>query len=238
MEIPVSITQSFSFVLVFVGLVIAWFVQALAGGFRFGKFERQVEAAVDQAQVPSFLNKMYLRLSELGFAATELPGQYAQGAGSPDGLTFTHARTPKLLTITMDQSQPPQAIVRFSLKYVNSIVADTGEGAYRDAVLDYLTGQKDSMVLVPNRSYAAVCTLVGGVIGWLTLAAMFSLKMNYLPTVIPLGLTYFVIGTISIIILASKRGEVTGMPLAISGTVMSFLLLVTAVILKVATLVH
>jgi hypothetical protein len=105
-------------------------------------------------------------------------------------------------------------------------------------VLDYLTGQKDAMVLVPNRSYAAVCTLVGSVIGWLTLAAMVSLKMNYLPTVIPVGLTYLAVGTLSIIILVNKRGEVTGMPLAISGTVMSFLLLLTAVILKVASLVH
>lgn len=133
----------------------------------------------------------------------------------------------------MDQSRPPQAVLGLGLEYINSIAADTGESAYRDAVLDYVTGRTEAMRVVPNRSFMAVSAAVGSVVAWLAVAGMWALRIPFFASALTLGVTYFSSGILGIIGIARKRGEIVGLPWAIVGTVLSMLLLVVAVAAKV-----
>jgi|SRR5437588_1848896 len=235
MEIPDFLNHAISLGLVMLGLIVGWFVQAVAGGFKFGKFARTIEVPVERAHLASFLEQVNRRRAELGFSPTGIAGQYLQGGYQmQDAGAFTHAKTPKKLSITMDESIPSQPRVQFALEYVNSIVADSGEGSYRDAVLDYLAGQKDAMAVVPNRSYMAVCAFVGSIVSWLGVFVMWKLGLPFFQAAMTLGVTYVLVAILAIVSLLRKRGEAVGMPLAIGGAVLSLLLLAVVIGVKVS----
>ncbi len=222
------------FGLVIGGLVAAWLISAALGGWKFGKFLRQAEFSMDRAQLLGFTERLQRRLAELGFVPTGVAGEFMQGgADVQDPGAFTHARTPKVLRITLDDSAQPHAKVLLALQYQNSIVADTGEGNYRDAVLDYISGQTDAMKVVPNRSFMAVCTLVGGVTAWVTLLAYAAIGFRgFFQPVLVVGPTYFLLGIYAIVAILRKPGQATGLPWAIGGVITSASALIAAFALK------
>src|SRR2546427_6824077 len=214
------LSHGIGFGFVIAGMVLAWLIGAALGGWKFGKFLRRVEFTVDRAQLAGFLERLQRRIAELGFTPTGVAGQYLQGGASfQDFGAFTHAKTPKLLNIAMDDSGQSQAKVHLALEYVNWIVADTGEGAYRDAVLDYISGQTEAMKVVPNRSFLAVCTLVGGILAWVALLGLRAVGLPFFEPTLTLGITYFTLWVFAVIAILFKRGQATGRSWAICRTI-------------------
>ena len=235
MQLPADlVNQAFMFGLVISSIVIAWFIGAALGGWQFGDFLRRIEIITAQAQLPHFNEHLQRRLTELGFTPTGNPGEFHQGgAHFEDVGAFTHAKTPKLLTFTMDPSNPSEIKIHLALRYENTIVADTGEGAYRDAVLDYISGKTDSMTIIPNRSFLAVCALVGGVLAWVTILGCKAVGFGgYFQPVLVLGLTYFCLGLFAIASIVRKAGQATGLPWAIIGVIANASAIIAAVVLK------
>jgi hypothetical protein len=223
--------------LLVLGFVLAWLIGAALGGWKFGKFFRQVELTVDRDQLPAFTERLYRRLAELEFVSTGMPGEFSQGIMELlDAGAFSHAKTPKFLNVAVNDSGQPQVTVQLSLQYRESIVADTGEGAYRDAVLDYISGRLDIMKVVPNRSFMAVCSLVGGILAWVPLFGFFILRYSgFFEPVLVLSLTYLSLSIIAAVAIVLKRGQATGLLWAIGGTVASCGALVVGIACKMLT---
>jgi hypothetical protein len=209
--------------LVIAALVVSWISAIVFGGFKIGSLEKRVSFAVKRDDMEGFMARFYYRLSELGFQRGTTDGQFVQGQVGMDELSaFTHARTKKELTLVMRNDHPPEATVELTLRYLDPIIGDSGESAYRDAVLDYVSGTTDTMQLVANRSFAAQCSLVGGVCTWI---ALFVLKgIHYEPLARPiliLGLTEAFTGVLAILAIRRKPGELTGTGIAVAGIAVS-----------------
>lgn len=229
----------FGLLLVLVGLALSWFITAAMGGFQFGSFLRRVEFTLEPAKLTEFYNRFYQRASELGFVPTGNAGEFVQGElDMRDAGAFTHAKTPKILNITQSAGDHPPIKVQLALRYSNAIVADTGESSYRDAVLAYLSGQTDAMTVVPNRSFMAVCTLVGGIQTWLLAGAFLLLRTHFFfEQVIIFGCTFCAVGLIAVVSIALKRGQATGMFWGVSGLLASASAVAVTVILKLVAMV-
>ena len=109
-----------------------------------------------------------------------------------------------------------------TLLYLDPILGDTGESAYRDAVLAYVSGQADSMTTVANSSFAAFTCLTGGIIAWV--AVLYLKAMGYHPLWMPLtivGITNVLTGFMAIYAIARKPAELTGMREAIIGILLA-----------------
>jgi hypothetical protein len=223
-----------SFGLVFVSLVLSWVGSIMFGGFKIGRLARQVELAVDRNQTAAFLDRFHRRLAELGFKAGAATGQFLQGGAEFGNMSsFTHAKTKKQLEIAVDDSSGAEVRMLLTLQFLDPIIGDTGESAYRDAVLDYVSGQSDAMKIVSNRSFAAFSSLVGGIWAWVALGGM--LAFNVEPLVGPilvLGVTDVIIGILAIVTIKTKPGELTGIWLAIAGIVTSGSAIVGAFVLE------
>src|SRR5437667_2435333 len=97
-----------TFGLVFASVVVAWFIGAALGGWKFGKFLRQIEVAVERAQLSAFTDRLHHRLMELGFTPTRNPGEFLQGAQATQNPgAFTHAGTSKQLNFSVENSTAP-----------------------------------------------------------------------------------------------------------------------------------
>jgi hypothetical protein len=123
------------------------------------------------------------------------------------------------LTVRSDTAEPR---VELTLLYLDPILGDTGESAYRDAVLNYVSGQADSMATVSNSSFAAFTCLTGGMIAW---AAVLYLKAaDYHPLWMPMtiaAITNVITGFMAIYAIARRPRELTGTWEAIFGMILA-----------------
>ena len=111
------------FGLVGAGIVLSVVLNIVFGGFTVGKITRGLEVAVPHEQLPAYLERMNQRLGELGFQADGATGAFIQRgeqAGIPT--SHTHAKSPKRLELTVDQSDPQQVKIGLSLRYLSLIV--------------------------------------------------------------------------------------------------------------------
>jgi len=210
-------------VLVIAGQIAAWLFGLVRGGFKVGRLARTIELPANKTRLPELLNTAHRRLEELGFAPGASAGQFIQTGTIPGVLTsFTHAKTKKSLTLTVHDDDAQTARVEMTLLYLDPILGDTGESAYRDAVLAYVSGQADSMTTVANSSFAAFTCLTGGIIAWL--AVLYLKAMGYHPLWMPLtivGITNVLTGFMAIYAIARKPAELTGMREAIIGILLA-----------------
>ena len=218
--------------LVALSMALSFAVGIVLGGFKVGSLRRQIQVEVPTAEFNFFWGQAYHRMSELGFVPEAQPGCYLQsGATFMDFTSYTHAKTKKRLTVETLAQTSATTTMAFTLAYLDPIVGDTGESAYRDAVLDYVSGQAEAMQVVPNRSYSAFSSLVGGAVA---LAAVPILHYTTLiPLVVPiscLAVTETGLALIALIAIHSKPGELKGTGLAIGGILLS----VTAFLLSAA----
>ena len=209
--------------LVIMSQVAAWLFGLVRGGFKLGRLARAIELSVSKSQLPGFLDTAHRRLEELGFRTGESAGQFIQSGAVPGVLTsFTHAKTKKALTLTVHDGAGAEARVTLTLLYLDPILGDTGESAYRDAVLAYVSGQVDAMATVANSSFAAFSCLMGGIIAW---AAVLYLKLaDYHPLWMPLtivAITNVITGFMAIYAIARRPRELTGTSEAILGMILA-----------------
>ena len=209
--------------LVIASQVAAWAFALARGGFKVGRLARSLQLPVSSSQLPGFLDTAHRRLEELGFQRGESEGQFTQSGAVPGVLaSFTHAKTKKALTLTVRDGEAREPRVELTLLYLDPILGDTGESAYRDAVLAYVSGQADSMATVTNCSFAAFSGLTGGIIAW---ASVLCLKAaGYHPLWIPLtivAITNVITGFMAIYAIARKPRELTGTWEAILGMILA-----------------
>ena len=209
--------------LVIASQVAAWLVGLVRGGFKVGRLAKTIELSVSKDRLPLILDTAHRRLGELGFRPGEAAGQFVQSGAMPGILaSFTHAKTKKALTLTVRDGNAPEAHVDLTLLYLDPILGDTGESAYRDAVLAYVSGQADSMTTVPNSSFAAFTCLTGGIIAW---AAVLYLKAaDYHPLWMPLtivAITNLITGFMAVYAIVRRPGELTGTREAILGMILA-----------------
>jgi hypothetical protein len=224
MNFPAGINgPSMGIGLVIMSQVAAWLFGLVRGGFKLGRLARTVPLPVSKSQLPGFLDTAHRRLEELGFQRGESEGQFIQSGAVPGVLTsFTHAKTRKALTLAVHESEGPEARVELTLVYLDPILGDTGESAYRDAVLAYISGQADSMATVSNSSFAAFSCLSGGIIAWT--AVLYLKATGYHPLWMPLtiiAITNVITGFMAIYAIARKARELTGTWEAIIGMVLT-----------------
>ncbi len=218
--------------LVIGSILLSWLAAMVLGGFKFGKLERRVAHSIPREQYDAFWNTLRARLAELGFEAIDGERVYVQGgARFSDVATQTHAKSMKELRV--QGSDDGAAItVELSLRYLDPIVGDSGESAYRDAVLDYVSGQTGVMQVVPNRSYSALSSFVGGV---LACAAMLVLKFTgYRPVTPPIllvAITEAGMAILALITIRRKPRELTGQWLAVAAIALSVLAVLGAMVL-------
>ena len=222
--------ENMGMMLVVVGIVVSWIVAIVIGGFKFGSLLKRISIGVAQAELPAFLERLNQRLAELGFQAEDGDGRYRQGGATTEGIpSFTHARTKKQMIVTVTGERQPEATVELSLRYLDPVVGDSGESAYRDAVLEYVSGQADEMRVVPNRSFMALSCLVGGAFSWIAFFYLLGIHFNPLWwPILVLGLTELAIGVLAILSIKRKPAELTGTRAAIVGMSLSAAVLITA----------
>jgi hypothetical protein len=203
-------------------LLIALGSSIVLGGFRVGFLKKSLELAMPKEDAASFWENMQRRLEELGFKKAE-EGRYLQGGaqfGNPG--SFAHSRTRKELTIRFRGSVPGQLIVTITLAFLRPIGADTGESAYRDAVLDYVTGKTDRMVLVPNRNLMALNSLAGGILACILAVFVVALKRwSFWPALLVLTITEMVLGLLGLWAALYRPAEITGKSVAAAGICLS-----------------
>jgi len=220
--------------LVFNSAIWAVLLSMIRGGFKMGSLKRRVDFTMERDQMGAFLETFYRRVAELDFQPGENPGQFRQGGGAGAGSgTSTHAKTKKELLIAVDdQSDPARA--ELTLRYLDPIFGDTGESAYRDAILDYVAGQTNEMQIVTNRSFAAFSTFVGGIWAWIALIVLRVIDFDplWMPIVIA-GATDASMGIMAIQAIEKNPRELTGTGLAIAGIVTSGCAAIFSVVLAV-----
>jgi len=215
------------------GLVLSWVLNIAFGGFKIGRLAREIELTVPRDQLPAYLATVHHRLAALGFTGGESPGSFVQKGSSMGDLgSSTHAKTHKVVNVSVDDSTDPEAHVTLALKYQQLIVGDTGETAYADAVLAYVSYQTDSMQPVANRSFMAFSSFVFGIWTWVVLVALKAFRIEpFFAPVLVLGITNVATSIMAMVMVFSKPKEVSGLWLAIVGLVTSVLALVVAAVL-------
>ncbi len=210
--------------LVIVVQIIAIAIAIVLGGFRVGYLRKSVQLSMPKADAAPFWETMFQRLQELGFKKAEPEGRYLQGgarSGDPS-YSFTHARTNKEVMVQFRESEAEEIAVTVSLGYLDPIVGDTGESAYRDAVLDYVTGKADRMVVVPNRSLLALNSLTGGILACVLAGFVVALKRwSFWTPLLVLTITEIIVGLMGLWAALYKPAEITGKSAAAAGICLS-----------------
>jgi hypothetical protein len=211
-------------VLVAVTQGISLVVRIVSGGFKSGHLEKSIQFTLDKALLSAFTQNFQLRLAELRFNSGNGAGQFFQGGVNFGELgSFMHAKTSKMLTAQMVESGENQVAVTLTLRYLDPIVADTGECSYRDAVLNYVSGQADQMVVVPNPSLMALNSFIGGMVAFiLSLLLLVLGTRQWWQTVYVMALSEAVIGLMALISILRKPKEITGKWQAIAGLALNF----------------
>ena len=210
------------FVLIGIAGFIAIAVGVVIGGFKCGELGKTVLLRFDRGARDTVWTQMHYRLTELGFTAAQGDGRFLQsGEVFGDLGTFTHAKTNKELRVNF-QEAGPQIEVGLSLRYLSFIVYDSGESAYRDAVLNYVSGQTDRMLLVPNRSLLALNSLTGGAVALLSAALILLSGLSDLrPAIWVAALTGICTGLLALFFILRRPAEISGKWLAIIGIIFS-----------------
>jgi hypothetical protein len=209
--------------LVLVVQVITLAVSIVLGGFRVGSLKRTIQMTLSKSDLDPFWTRLHQRLAELGFVAGRGEGQFVQGGPHRSGLA-THAKTQKAFSVEFQETAPEQLTATLTLLYLDPILADTGESAYRDGLLNYVSGGTDRMVVVPNRSLLAMNSLIGGAIACLlAVITVFVLHGRFMPMIQTLSITEALVGVVALVFIVIKPKEITGRWIAVAGISMSML---------------
>lgn len=199
-------------------LMIAVGSSIALGGFRMGYLRRSIERELPKNAVEPFWEVAQRRLEELGFSKTETQGRYLQGSaplGSPSGIA-------KELVIRFRESGPGELTVSIMFVYLRRIGADTGESAYRDAVLDYVIGKTDRMVIVPHRNLMALNSLGGGILACvLAIFVVVVKRWSFWPSLLVLTTLEIILGLLGLWAALYKPTEITGKSTAAAGICLS-----------------
>jgi len=210
--------------LVLLSQLVSFALGLIVGGFKIGSLERTVEVEVGSQWLPSFLDTLRARLAELRFVATDDEWTLEQsGATFGDLGSFTHATTRKRLQVRLDSSVEPVRVA-LTLAYLDPIVGDTGESAYRDAVLDYISERAGEMPVVPNRSNLAFTALYGSLLTLLATFAMLKLGLAVATMASAMGIAVFVnagAAVIALVPILRNPGQITGAREAVGAIVAS-----------------
>lgn len=206
------------FGLVMASMILSWLAAIVLGGFKFGSLERRVAHQIAREEYAAFWERMRQRLVQIGFTPGPQPGIFLQGGSEFGNMSsFTHAKTKKELRATA-YDNGAGVTVELSLRYLDPIVGDSGETAYRDNVLDFVSGNIDEMQVVPNRSLGAITSFVGGSVACVSLVVMNQIGFQPIaPAICMVAFTYISTAIIAIVAIRSKPVEMTGLWLAIAG---------------------
>jgi len=226
------------FGLVALSVILAIVAKQIQSGLSaFSHLSKTVELPLDKVNQEFFLKDFRRRLGSLGFKAVDDDTGFIQG--SSDLAEFgaaSHARTKKLLTLRFQDSGKDNLIASVTIRYLGLVVVDTGESAYRDAVLDLLSGKTDQMVSVPTESLLALNSLIGGMIA--CVVAVILVVSNQLPLwmAIPsIGVTEFAVGLLALFSISRKPAEITGRWKALAGIVLSLAAICLSVYFIIST---
>jgi len=222
------------FGLVLGSMILSWVVALALGGFKVGHLEKRITIQVGVEQWAAFLETIHRRLAELGFRHGDAEGVFIQdGSVLGDVTTFTHAKTRKQFEI-ISHENGTQVTAEISLRYLEFIASDSGESAYRDAVLDYVSGNKNDMKVVPNQSFGALSCFTGGIVACLAVMILKLIQFKILlPPIIMLTAAEVSAGVMGIIAIRRRRDEITGLWLALSGIGLCALATLAALVLQV-----
>jgi hypothetical protein len=226
-------------ILVGLGLVmgsmfLSWLVAIAVGGFKLGSLERSVQHRMRREEYAAFWERMRQRLLQIGFVPGAQDGVFTQGGAQFGNMaTYTHAKTKKEFRARATDNGEG-ITVELSLRYLDPIVGDTGECAYRDMVLDYASGVIEQMGVVSNRSFGALSCFVGGIVAILAVAVMKLADFSpVLPPILTFTVAEIVTAILAIVAIRSKPRELTGLWLAITGIGLSLLAIVVALVVEV-----
>jgi len=212
------------FALVMFANIAAILVRRLtASGSAISHLDRTIELPLEAGEVEARKELIGQRLAALGFSPANEPGNFIQGGRDMgEMVSASHARTRKLLNLAYTTSAAGQVVVSITLRYLGLIVVDTGESAYRDAVLDFISGKSKEMVIIPNESLMAVNSLVGGIFACATaLVLILTNQLGLWSSLLVLGITEFATGLIALFSISQKPVEITGRGKAIAGMLLS-----------------
>lgn len=197
--------------------------QFQSGGSGFSHLDKTLEVPLNKVNLDFHKQAFQKRLNALGFKPVDRDGDFIQGGADLSEFgAASHAKTKKLFTLRFQDSGNDQFLARLTLRYLGLVVVDTGESAYRDAVLDYVSGKTEEMKTVPTESLLALNSLVGGMIACVVAAVLVMSDQLPLWTAIPsLGVTEFAVGLLAIASIAQKPAEITGRGKAIAGILLS-----------------
>lgn len=211
----------------FLTQAIVVLVENILGEFKFGSLEKSIDFTIYADKIEEFKESFYKKIEELGFVQTQSIGIseifFLQGQGPEGGPVGTHAGTKKELKIKFDEGQSNKYTVTLTLKYLDPIVADTGESAYRDAVLNYLSGLEREMIIVPNVSYFGVCCFAGSLIVSIAMGIDYFGHVKLLNdySILFYCLLSIALGIMAIISFLSKPKEIKGIGMSILGTLVN-----------------
>ncbi len=206
-----------AFGLVAGSILLSWIAGIIIGGFKMGSLERRVQHRLTREEYPLFWERMCQRLWQLGFQANSENMYVQSGSQYGDLASHTHAKTKKEFRVgVMDSGDA--VVLELTLRYLDPIVGDTGESAYRDGVLDFLAGKTERMEVVPNRSFGAVCSVVEGIVACGALFYLHSRGCTPLwPTIVTVTSAGFIIGALAALAIRRKPMELKGLGLAVAG---------------------
>jgi hypothetical protein len=214
------------------GIVLSWMAAIVLGGFKFGSLQRQVTHQISREEYAAFWERMRQRLFQLGFTPGPQAGVFLQGGAEFGNISsFTHAKTKKEFRATAFDNGAG-VTVELSLRYLDPIVGDSGESAYRDNVLDFASGGIDEMRTVSNRSFAALSSFIGGSVACVSLVVLKLIGFDpILQPILIVALTCVTTAIMAIVTIRSKPAELTGLWLAIAGIGLGLIAIAAAVVL-------
>ena len=134
----------------------------------------------------------------------------------------TLASTPKQIEVLTEPIGAHQTRVQFSLQISSLfILGETGETAYSDAVLRYISNESDSMKVIPSCASSAYLSVVLGAWTWFLIIGFGLLKMNPpLITIFALGGGVTILGVIAIVLITINPRELYGVLHALGGIIL------------------
>ena len=213
------------------GLVMLTQVIAVAGlhwrsgGRMPGHLVRSVDLQIPKAKLTDFMEQFRLRLRELGFRRGADDLEFLQEEPPMGDLgAFPHSKTRKTLTARFEEADNEEVTGTLTVRYDDFIVVDTGETTYAAEILNFVSGQAETMRRVPNQSLTAWNSLLGGLLACVMAGILIVTREKMLWIAIGiLGVTEFAVGLAALGGMWLKPGEVVGRGKAVIGIVLSLL---------------
>ena len=197
--------------------------QIQTGGEWFSHLSRTVKVPFDKLNT-EFQRELFLkRLSSLGFQRAGSGDEFLQGGGPLiNAGAASHAATKKMLTLRFEETEPGKMVAVITCRYLGVVAVDSGEATYRDAVLDYVTGQTDEMKLVPAPNLLAMNSLIGGLLACIVAAVLvISDQLSLWVAILTLGVTELGTGLLAAYFISQKPKEISGRGKAVWGVLLS-----------------